>query len=150
VPDIKILILGGDGFCGWPTSLHLSAPGHEVTIVDNVSRRNIDNEFECESLTPIRPMGERLHVWEEVSDCETAFHNFNVARNYQRLLDLLNDWRLHAIMHFAEQRAVLHEERGAKFRPTAFPRAIRSIGTLAVVAVEGCLSNRSGDASVAS
>jgi len=57
---MRLLILGGDGFCGWPTSLHLSALGHDVAIVDNLSRRKIDNELECESLTPIRPMGERL------------------------------------------------------------------------------------------
>jgi UDP-sulfoquinovose synthase len=57
---MKILVLGGDGFCGWPTVLHLSAQGHEVAVVDNLSRRKIDLELECESLTPIRPMGERL------------------------------------------------------------------------------------------
>ena len=57
---MRVLILGGDGFCGWPTSLHLSALGHDVAIVDNLSRRKIDIELECESLTPMRPMGERL------------------------------------------------------------------------------------------
>lgn len=102
---MRILILGGDGFCGWPTSLHLSALGHEIAVVDNLSRRNIDVELECESLTPIRPMGERLRAWKEVSGKDIAFHNFNVARNYQRLLDLLNEWQPHAVVHFAEQRA---------------------------------------------
>lgn len=102
---MKILILGGDGFCGWPTSLHLSALGHDVAIVDNLSRRQIDIELECDSLTPIRPMGERLRVWKEVSGRDIAFHNFNVAKNYQRLLDLIREWRPQAIVHFAEQRA---------------------------------------------
>lgn len=51
----KIIVLGGDGFCGWPTSLHLSDAGHDVVIVDNLSRRNIDNELGCSSLTPIQP-----------------------------------------------------------------------------------------------
>ena len=55
---LKILILGGDGFCGWPTSLHLSAAGHDVIIVDSLARRNIDNELETSSLTPIRPIGD--------------------------------------------------------------------------------------------
>jgi UDP-sulfoquinovose synthase len=50
---VKILVLGGDGFCGWPTSLHLSNIGHDVTIVDNLSRRAIDIELEVQSLTPI-------------------------------------------------------------------------------------------------
>jgi UDP-sulfoquinovose synthase len=102
---MKVLVLGGDGFCGWPTSLHLSALGHDVAIVDNLSRRNIDVELECESLTPIRPMGERLRVWEEVSGKKIAFYNFDVAVNYQRLLDLLKEWQPDAIVHFAEQRA---------------------------------------------
>ena len=52
---MKILVLGGDGFCGWPTALHLSSVGHDVVIVDNLSRRCIDVELEVESLTPIRP-----------------------------------------------------------------------------------------------
>ena len=50
----KIIILGGDGFCGWPTSLYLSDQGHDVVIVDNLSRRNIDTEMGCDSLTPIQ------------------------------------------------------------------------------------------------
>lgn len=50
----KVIVLGGDGFCGWPTSLFLSDQGHEVVIVDNLSRRNIDNELGCDSLTPIQ------------------------------------------------------------------------------------------------
>jgi UDP-sulfoquinovose synthase len=102
---MKILVLGGDGFCGWPTCLHLSALGHDVTIVDNLSRRKIDVELECDSLTPIRPMGERLHVWKEVSGKEIVFHRFDVAENYQRLLDLISDWQPQAIVHFAEQRS---------------------------------------------
>jgi UDP-sulfoquinovose synthase len=61
------MILGGDGFCGWPTSLHLSAKGHDILIVDNLSRRCIDIELEVESLTPIRPIGERLRTWKAVS-----------------------------------------------------------------------------------
>ena len=57
---MRIMILGGDGFCGWPTSLHLSDRGHDVLIVDNLSRRCIDVEMEVQSLTPIQPMGVRL------------------------------------------------------------------------------------------
>jgi hypothetical protein len=50
----KVIVLGGDGFCGWPTSLHLSDAGHDVVIVDNLSRRHIDTELGCSSLTPIQ------------------------------------------------------------------------------------------------
>jgi UDP-sulfoquinovose synthase len=102
---MKILVLGGDGFCGWPTVLHLSARGHNVVIVDNLSRRNIDNELEASSLTPIRPIGERISVWKKLTGNEIEFHNFNVAENYHRLLTLISDWEPDAVVHFAEQRA---------------------------------------------
>ena len=113
---MRVLVLGGDGFCGWPTSLHLSALGHEVAIVDNLSRREIDIELECDSLTPIRPMGERLRAWKEVSGRDIAFHNFNVAKNYQRLLDLLKDWQPQAIVHFAEQRAAPYSMKSSRHK----------------------------------
>ena len=56
----KVVVLGGDGFCGWPTCLHLSDAGHDVVMVDNLSRRNIDTELGCSSLTPIQPPEVRL------------------------------------------------------------------------------------------
>jgi len=102
---MKILILGGDGFCGWPTALHLSALGHEITIVDNLSRRNIDIELEAWSLTPIRPIGARIAAWCKVTGRHIEFHNFNVAEHYHRLLTLISEWRPNALVHFAEQRA---------------------------------------------
>jgi UDP-sulfoquinovose synthase len=102
---LRILILGGDGFCGWPTSLHLSAQGHEVAIVDNLSRREIDIELEVDSLTPIKPIGTRLAAWQELTGREIAFYRFDVAENYRVMLDLLNEFRPDAVVHFAEQRA---------------------------------------------
>jgi UDP-sulfoquinovose synthase len=102
---MKIIILGGDGFCGWPNALYLSNRGHEVIIVDNLSRREIDLELEVESLTPIRPIGERLRVWKELTGREIGFHNFTVGEHYHRLLTLLQDEKPDAVIHFAEQRA---------------------------------------------
>lgn len=102
---MKVIVLGGDGFCGWPTSLHLSKIGHEVIIVDNLSRRKIDVELEVESLTPIRPMGERILVWKELTGKQIHFHNFTVGENYHKLLALLKEEKPDAIVHFAEQRA---------------------------------------------
>ena len=101
----KVIVLGGDGFCGWPTSLHLSKRGHDVIIVDNLSRREIDIELEVESLTPIRPIGERLKVWEELTGKKIRFENFTIGENYHRLLTLIQNEKPDAIIHFAEQRA---------------------------------------------
>ncbi len=102
---MRILILGGDGFCGWPTSLHLSACGHDVAIVDNLARRNADVELEAESLTPISPTGTRLAAWRELTGREIPFHRLNVADDYRELLDLLTEYQPEAVVHFAEQRA---------------------------------------------
>lgn len=102
---MKIVILGGDGFCGWPTALHLSRRGHEIIIVDNLSRRAIDLELEVESLTPIRPIGERLRVWKELTGNEIRFYNFTVGEHYHRLLTLFKEEQPDAVIHFAEQRA---------------------------------------------
>ncbi|MES0883007.1 NAD-dependent epimerase/dehydratase family protein [Roseibium sp. SCP14] len=102
---MKVIVLGGDGFCGWPTALHLSNRGHEVIIVDNLSRRKIDIELEVDSLTPIRPIGERLSVWKELTGKNIPFHDFTVGQHYHRLLTLIENERPDAIIHFAEQRA---------------------------------------------
>ena len=102
---MKVIILGGDGFCGWPNALYLSNRGHDVIIVDNLSRRKIDLELEVDSLTPIRPIGERLKVWKELTGKEIKFENFTVGENYHRLLTLLKEEKPDAVIHFAEQRA---------------------------------------------
>ena len=102
---MRIFVLGGDGFCGWPTSLHLSRLGHDVVIIDNMSRRHIDIELEASSLTPIRPLGERIKAWAEVSGRQIEWHTFTIGQHYHRLLSLIVEQRPDAIIHFAEQRA---------------------------------------------
>lgn len=102
---MKVLILGGDGFCGWPTALHLSALGHDIIIVDNLSRRNIDNELETNSLTPISPMSLRIKYWNELTGKVIEFHNFDIAKEYDRLLHVFYHYKPDAVVHFAEQRA---------------------------------------------
>lgn len=136
---MKVLVLGGDGFCGWPTSLHLSDLGHDVAIVDNLSRRNIDIELECDSLTPIRPMGERLRAWKEVSGKDISFHNFNVARNYQKLLDLLKEWKPEAVVHFAEQRAAPYSMKGSHGKRYTVDNNLNATHNLLAAVVESGL-----------
>ncbi|HEV3268596.1 MAG TPA: NAD-dependent epimerase/dehydratase family protein [Acidimicrobiales bacterium] len=108
---MKVLVLGGDGFCGWPTALHLSDEGHDVTIVDNLSRRKIDIELEVESLTPIRPIHERVRVWKELTGKTIDFVLLDLAEEYDRLEALLREVRPDAIVHFGEQRAAPYSMR---------------------------------------
>ncbi|HVA59304.1 MAG TPA: NAD-dependent epimerase/dehydratase family protein [Mycobacteriales bacterium] len=102
---MRVLVLGGDGFCGWPTALHLSERGHEVRIVDNFARRVADIELEVSSLTPITPLGTRLAAWRELTGREIGFDRIDVATEYERLAGLLTAWRPDTVVHFAEQRA---------------------------------------------
>ncbi|MBM3606116.1 MAG: NAD-dependent epimerase/dehydratase family protein [Alphaproteobacteria bacterium] len=113
---MKIIVLGGDGFCGWPTALHLSARGHEVVIVDNLSRRMIDVELEVSSLTPIRPLGERVRAWQEVTGRQIRVENLTVGQDYDRLLALLQHERPDAVVHFAEQRAAPYSMKSSRHK----------------------------------
>ncbi|MEN5053303.1 NAD-dependent epimerase/dehydratase family protein [Brevundimonas naejangsanensis] len=113
---MRVMILGGDGFCGWPTALHLSARGWEVLIVDNLSRRNIDNELEIRSLTPIRTMGERIAAWKEVSGRTIDFVNLTVGKEFDRLVALIGDWAPDSVVHFAEQRAAPYSMKSARHK----------------------------------
>ena len=133
---MRVLILGGDGFCGWPTALHLSASGAEVAIVDNLSRRNIDNELEICSLTPIRPLGERLRAWRQVSGKSIEFHNINIAENYHRLLTLISAWKPEAIVHFAEQRAAPYSMKSSFHKRYTVANNINSTHNLLAAVVE--------------
>ena len=101
----QVIVFGGDGFCGWPTSLGLSKSGYDVTIVDNLSRRKIDVELECESLTPIRPISTRLEAWKALTGKNINFAYMDVAKHYHRVLSLIKELRPLAVIHFAEQRA---------------------------------------------
>ncbi len=113
---MKVIILGGDGFCGWPTALHLSNVGHEIIIIDNLSRRNIDNELEVSSLTPISPIGQRLSTWKSLTGKEIKFYNIDIAQEYDRLITLMLAEKPDAVVHFAEQRAAPYSMKSSKHK----------------------------------
>jgi len=102
---VKIIVLGGDGFCGWPCAVNLAEQNHDVIIVDNLSRRKIDIDLEVESLTPIASITERLSAWEEIGGKPMRFLNMDISKQYQKLLNLLIDEKPDSVIHFAEQRA---------------------------------------------
>jgi len=102
---VKVIVLGGDGFCGWPCAVNLAEQNHEVIIVDNLSRRKIDIDLEVESLTPISSINERLSAWEETGGKPIKFINIDLSKQYQKLLNLLIEEKPDSIVHFAEQRA---------------------------------------------
>lgn len=111
---MRVLILGGDGFCGWPTALHLSHNGHDVTIIDNLSRRNIDNELQVDSLTPIATPTIRLDTWAELTGKKIDFFNLDIANDFSNLCDVITTKKIDTIIHFAEQRAAPYSMKGIK------------------------------------
>jgi UDP-sulfoquinovose synthase len=133
---MKVLVLGGDGFCGWPTALHLSELGHEVAIVDNGSRRRIDRELGADSLTPIASLAERVKAWRAISGQAIAVHRFTVGRHYDRLLGLLRQARPDAVVHFAEQRAAPYSMKSAAHKRYTVANNLQATNDLCAAIVE--------------
>jgi UDP-sulfoquinovose synthase len=133
---MRVLVLGGDGFCGWPTALHLSAQGCEVAIVDNQSRRRIDEELQAGSLTPIANIGERIAAWKELSGRTIDFHPITIGKDYEALLALLKSWRPDAVVHFAEQRAAPYSMKSAQHKRYTVDNNLNATNDLLAAIVE--------------
>ena len=101
---MNILVLGGDGYCGWATALHLSARGHAVSIVDNFLRRQWDHELGAQTLTPIRPLSDRVKAWRDLTG-KTIEVLVGDVTDYDFLASAMEASEPHAVVHFAEQRS---------------------------------------------
>jgi UDP-sulfoquinovose synthase len=101
---VRILVLGGDGYLGWPSALHLSAGGHEVAIADSSVRREYDRELGVESLVPIASLGDRVRTWHELSGRQMATFPGDITDStFAR--QIVEDFQPESIVHFAEQRS---------------------------------------------
>ena len=101
---MRILVLGGDGYCGWPTALYLSHRGNEVAIADNFCRRSWDHELGAQTLTPIRPLTERLRTWRRLTGREIEGFVGDVL-DYEFMARVMKEFAPEAVVHFAEQRS---------------------------------------------
>jgi UDP-sulfoquinovose synthase len=101
---MRVLIIGGDGYCGWASALHLSARGHDIAILDSLARRRWDSELGLSTLTPIRSMPERLRAWEHVSGRAIRFFEAD-ATDYVALCDAIIATQPDAIVNFGQQRS---------------------------------------------
>jgi UDP-sulfoquinovose synthase len=100
---MRILILGGDGYLGWPQAMYLSHKGHEVAVFDSFMRRKADLEFGFDSLTPIQPLYTRVAAWKEVTD-KTIEMFIGDTMDYDILSRVFKEFQPEAVVHFAEQR----------------------------------------------
>lgn len=101
---MKIVVAGGDGFCGWPTALYLSRRGHDVTIVDSLIRRKIDKELGSNSITSIASIEDRIAKWKELSGKEIRFFKGDL-NHYDFLSEVFRQVQPEAFVDFAEQRS---------------------------------------------
>src|ERR1700733_6615795 len=101
---MQILVLGGDGYLGWPTALHLSALGHEVAVNDNFARRGYDVEMGVDSLVPILTLEERIAAWAEVGGIQIKSYVGDLCEP-EFVHQMVRDFHPETIVHFAEQRA---------------------------------------------
>jgi UDP-sulfoquinovose synthase len=99
---MRILILGGDGYLGWPTAMRFSARGHDVCVVDNFARRRWHNEHSTDSLTPISGLADRIDAWREISGREIAAFVGNIEDG--EFLDrVVAEFLPEAVVHYGEQ-----------------------------------------------
>ncbi|KKD36226.1 MAG: NAD-dependent epimerase/dehydratase family protein [Limnoraphis robusta] len=101
---MKVLVIGGDGYCGWATALHLSNRGYEVGILDNLVRRHWDQQLCIDTLTPIAPIHQRIQRWKDLTGKSIDLYVGDI-NDYSFLLDSLLEFEPGAIVHFGEQRS---------------------------------------------
>ena len=124
---MRILVLGGDGYCGWATALYLANQGHSIGIVDNFVRRQWDHELGAQTLTPIRPLVERLAVWQELTGKKIESFVGDVT-DYDFLASVMSNFRPDAVVHFAEQRSAPYSMIDRKH--AVFTQTNNVVGTL--------------------
>jgi UDP-sulfoquinovose synthase len=127
---MNIVVLGGDGYCGWATALYLSAKGHSVAIVDNFVRRQWDHELGAQTLTPILPLGDRLRTWTRLTGKAIELFVGDVM-DYEFLLSTVKQFEPETIIHFAEQRSAPYSMIDRKH--AVFTQTNNVIGTLNVL-----------------
>ncbi|TVQ35387.1 MAG: NAD-dependent epimerase/dehydratase family protein [Geminicoccaceae bacterium] len=133
---MRIGVLGGDGFVGWPTALHLSARGHEVVIVDSLVRRQIDGELDVQSLTPITSPKERRDAWAELSGRHIHLERIDLAKDYGELKAWLAAFRPDALIHLAEQRAAPYSMKSARQKRYTVDNNVNATHNLLAALVE--------------
>ena len=133
---MRIAVLGGDGFVGWPTSLHLSNLGHEVHIIDNLSRRWIDTELGVQSLTPMDSIQERCRIWKQETGHVIRFHLLNLAQEFERLKQWFAEYRPDAVIHFAEQRAAPYSMKSDRHKVYTVDNNVNATHNLLAALVE--------------
>jgi UDP-sulfoquinovose synthase len=124
---MRVVVLGGDGYCGWATALYLSRKGHAVAVVDNFVRRQWDHELGAQTLTPIRPLSERVKAWYQLTE-NTIDCFIGDVTDYEFLSSIIEEFEPEAVIHFAEQRSAPYSMIDRKH--AVFTQVNNVVGTL--------------------
>lgn len=127
---MRVLVLGGDGFLGWPTVLHLAVAGHEVGILDNLARRDLDRELGTASLVSIATPMDRVDAWHDVHGERLYLYRGDTTRASD-LTYALRQFQPDAVIHLAEQRSAPYSMLGS--REAAYTQHVNVIGTLELI-----------------
>jgi UDP-sulfoquinovose synthase len=101
---MKVLVIGGDGYCGWATALYLAKQGHEVGVLDSLIRRHWDLTLGVDTLTPIAPIHKRVEGWKAVTGQQMDLFVGDIT-NYEFLEAVFRKFEPQAVVHFGEQRS---------------------------------------------
>lgn len=132
---MKIMMIGGDGFCGWPTSLKLAADSHDVLIVDNFSRRALDNEMSSNSLTDLPSITQRLKTAKDYVG-SIDFEFCDVAGDYLRLENIFKKYQPDAVVHLAELKSAPYSMLGERERRSTVDKNISATHNILNAIVE--------------
>src|SRR5260370_37623747 len=124
---MRVVVVGGDGYWGWATALYLSRKGHAVAVVDNFVRRQWDHELGAQTLTPIRPLSERVKAWYELTE-NTIDCFVGDVTDYEFLSSIIEEFEPEAAIHFAEQRSAPYSMIARKH--AVFTQVNNVVGTL--------------------
>ncbi len=127
---MRILVLGGDGYLGWPQALYLSSKGHDIIIFDNLMRRQFDLEQGFDSLLPISTLQERIAAWKEVSGRQIQFY-IGDTMDYEAVSEVFRTFQPETVVHFGEQRSAPYSMIDR--RHAVFTQTNNVIGTLNIL-----------------
>lgn len=108
---MRVLILGGDGFLGWPTAMDFAAQGHEVCVIDNYLRRHIAQQTRSEALIPTPNLHDRADIFQAVSGCRIQVEIGDCA-DYRTMTRLFQKFQPEAVIHYAEQPSAPYSMMG--------------------------------------
>lgn len=135
----RIIVCGGDGFLGWATSLRLSNQGYDVIILDDLSKRNIEYQLGCASLTPVKNIATRLETWKKLTGNKIHFYQVDLSQHYSRFVALLNEYKPKTVIHFAEQPSAAYSMKSPSKNRYTVDRNLNATNNILCAIVESGL-----------